>query len=207
MKKIIHVILLGSFCLLESCSSIIYSLAGMRNPEMMDSKAIQKYAGKFDLPENHSYYLDTTYIGFLKNSDSTRGSMKDHYQPTQALYFQDEKPYPEAWFINCRAYPKSFGVDWNRNGEFEKFLPAGNQKPDSLVTFDDIRQLLKPVHNNAAPVSNTDNTVLVFYCKMFHRTSRDLISEVKRNAKLSQSPVTIFYVNVDNYIVPLLPKE
>lgn len=179
----------------------------MKYPKVLEKDEMHKYSRDMKIPDETSFYIDSTYKYFLKSCDTTLRKIKNHCQPMQALYYPKASQYHNVWFINCYAYPTRTGVIWNKKSEFEKYPPTGNLKADSLFTIEQLANHIIPVFDGYHFPEITNDCILVFYCRTMHRDSKELLREVRKNAEISREKIQIIYINSDNSVVPQILKQ
>ncbi len=185
---------------LSSCSSILLSCYGMKNPKQVDNETILKQAKKYNIPESQCYVLDSSYNSYVKSLGTPicGGPTKEHTQPLQALYFDIHKDLV-SFQNNCHAggFPN---LKWNRNGIMETF-PPGQQTPlDTLIPFETQLEYFHSISGDEKiGIANCDYVVIVFWNKFMGRQSKRLIKNVQENSLLAKDKkVKILYVNSDN---------
>lgn len=172
----------------------------MKSPKAVEQKDILKYGKKYNIPEEHSYALDTAYFSYLFSFDSSeyKTQIKNHYQPLQALYYSADGQL-RSFHPNCYAggFPN---LDWEQDGKFDAFLPAQQAPLDNLVPLSKHLEFLIPTVQAGKPsIKGYDYIVLVHWSRFMGRQSERLIELVQNNAKLAgQRKALILYVNNDN---------
>ncbi len=194
-----HITLTFSFGL-TSCSSIFTRLYGIKKIKPVDEKTIVRYAKKFNFRDVDSYELDTAYFSYLFSLDSTKykTQIKNHYQPLQALYY-DNSGHLISFQMNCYAggFPN---LKWDRNEILTTFPPKQQATIDSIVSLDKQIKYLKPLSQTSKfYVDNYDYIVIVYWNRFMGRQSKRLIHFVQENSKLEkEKKVKIIYANTDN---------
>jgi hypothetical protein len=189
----------------SGCGFIMNGLYGIKNVKPMDDKTVLTYGNKFNIPQDKSYLLDSTYIQFVKKQDTSKYSseINNHLQPLQALYF-DENEKLISYHINCYAggFPN---LEWNRNQVMDVFPPLQQAPVDSLVSLALIRNCIRSViGNNKVDSTRFNNTVIVFWSRFMGRQTERFIQTVQQNASLSKGGiVNLIYVNTDNLYLGL----
>jgi len=172
----------------------------MRKPKSISENGILQYCGKYNIPSNENYELDTAYISFLSSLDTNKyqADTKNHSQPLQALYY-----YKTGNLIsfqnNCYAggFPN---LNWKRNGILRTF-PPGQQAPiDSIFTLDVQSKYLNLLHQSEKfPSPDYDYIVIVYWSRFMGRQSKRFVHFVQENCKIARGQkVKILYVNTDN---------
>jgi len=205
MKRAFVVIAVAvSFFLFSGCSSIFMGVFGMKKPKELDGKAIVETAEKYNVPQEDLYELQKSYYEDLfKNFDSEKyeEEIKNRYQALQVFYYKSNGEFV-SYHVNCHAggFPN---FRWNRNDEFEKFVPGQQAKLDQLFTFEDLRSYFTPLDDTKSfEVSNYDYVVIVFWSRYMGRQSKRLIKTVQENIKehSEEQKVKVIYVNNDNVV-------
>ncbi|MFM2155791.1 MAG: hypothetical protein RL516_540 [Bacteroidota bacterium] len=198
-------IIVFGLTVLSGCGFIMNGLYGLKNVKPMDDKTILTYGNKFNIPQDKSYLLDSTYIQFVKNQDTSKYSseINNHLQPLQALYF-DENEKLISYHVNCYAggFPN---LEWNRNQVMDVFPPLQQAPVDSLVSLALIRDCIHSVvGDNVVDSTRYNNTVIVFWSRFMGRQTERFIQTVQQNASLSKGGiVNLIYVNTDNLFLGL----
>lgn len=198
MKTKIYLII--ALVSLSGCSAIMVSMYGINSPKKLDDKTIAKYAKKYDIPAKDSYKTDSSYYSYIFSFDTTlyKQEIKNHYQPLQALYF-DNQGELESFQINC--YCGGFpNLDWERDSIFTEFPPKEQAPTDSLISLEKMLTLLEPFpDSDEINIDGYDYVVLVLWSRWMGRQSRRLIELVQENAKLAPNKnIKILYANNDN---------
>ena len=200
MKRIgIWLIFLTMLMLHSSCAHVAMIAMGMKQPKELSQKKLKRVTHKMNIPESRSFYADTNYLNLIVNLPKDRGIQKNHSQPIQAMYFNKDAKYPSAWYINCYSKATTFQLLWNADSSFNVFPPKGNAPIDSGIVNTSFEKYMYPVFPEAKFKMDPDKmNVIVIYCRIFNRQSRNLIRFVQQNAKLSDTDVNINYINIDN---------
>jgi hypothetical protein len=185
---------------LTSCSKMIFRLYGMKNIKEVDDKTILRYAKRYQIPLKNIYQLDTAYFSFLFSLDSAKyeTQIKNHYQPLQALYYENNG-YLQSFHTNC--YTGGFpNLKWNREEIFDTFLPEPRAPVDSIVSLQKLLNYLIPLQETQDfSIDSFDYIVVIHWNRFMGRQSKRLIQLVQENVKLSgNKTVEILYVNNDN---------
>jgi len=205
MKKRIGSLILALItCLfLAGCKQLFLGAYGMKLPKPIDEKSILKSGKRFNIPNEDSYQLDTTYRAYLFSLDTSKfkHQIKNHYQPLQALYY-GKNGNLESFQINCYAggFPN---LKWNRNETFQTFLPKQQAPVDSILPLNSHLKFLLPLSQTKEEnPDNFDYYVIVHWNRFMGRQTRRLLRCVQKNAKLSSGKkLKIVYVNNDNHFL------
>lgn len=183
------------YCIsLSSCHIIM----GIHPPQKMTLERINKCAKKLNMTGS-LYYADSVYLkGVVNKCAQDKRIMKNHLQPVQAIYFDDSGKMI-SYFINCYANPTLVNLNWNEGNRFSAYPPKTMAPIDSMFTYAELVNLLKPV-TKPVTANSSSIKVLVFWNKMFYRYSKSLIRKVQRNVEAKRD-VDIVYVNTDNYML------
>jgi hypothetical protein len=193
-------IIVFSLMVFSSCGFIMNGLYGLKNVKSVDNETVLDYGKKFNIPQDKSYLLDSSYVEFIKKQDTSKFSlqMNNHLQPLQALYF-DENENLISYHINCYAggFPN---LEWNRNQVMDVFPPLQQAPVDSLISLELIRNSIRlVVSDNKVDSTRYSNTVIVFWNRFMGRQSERFIHTVQQNITLSKGGnVKLIYVNNDN---------
>jgi hypothetical protein len=198
MKKIQYIAIL--FFMLQSCSPLLLKTYGLKTIKPLTSEEIIRQGKKYKIPVSEAYELDSTYYTFIKSLDTNRFNqvIKDHFQPLQAIYY-DKIGQMCSFHINC--YCGGFpNLKWNRNGNFDVFLPKQQAPIDSIFTLEKQLTFIQPLaHQDALNITPFDYVVVVHWNRYMGRQSKRLIEIVQNNARLTnRERVKIIYVNSDN---------
>jgi len=181
-------------------SFIAKELVGFRSCKVLSEKKHKRFLRKLGASYNHAFLIDTNYLNYLHLEDTVymRLQKKNHAQPIQALYF-GHQPYPEAWFINCYA-PGFPNLNWNVDNAFSTFPPKSPAPVDSLLSFDQLFGVAKPLAGNALPKYNAEQpyTVAIIWNRFMFKQSKRLNRQVIQNLKNSGVPYRLLYINNDN---------
>jgi hypothetical protein len=198
MKKIQYIAIL--FFMLQSCSPLLLKTYGLKTIKPLTSEEIIRQGKKYKIPVSEAYELDSTYYTFIKSLDTNRFNqvIKDHFQPLQAIYY-DKIGQMCSFHINC--YCGGFpNLKWNRNGNFDVFLPKQQAPIDSIFTLEKQLSFIQPLaHQDSLNITPFDYVVVVHWNRYMGRQSKRLIEIVQNNARLTnRERVKIIYVNSDN---------
>lgn len=185
---------------IQSCSSLLLKTYGLKTMKPLTTEEIIRQGKKYKIPASDGFELDSTYYTFIKSLDTSRfiQVQKDHFQPLQAIYY-DKTGQMCAFHINC--YCGGFpNLKWNRNGNFETFLPKQQAPLDSIFTLEKQLSFVQPLaHQDTLNITPFDYVVVVHWSKYMGRQSKRLIELVQKNAHLTnRERIKIIYVNSDN---------
>ena len=175
-------------------------MVGIKRNKIVYEKDIYKLENKYHIPKEDGYQVDTSYSKFLFSMDSSKYKVqiKNHYQPLQALYY-DQKGTLKSFQINCYAggFPN---LNWDRDSILSTFVPKQQAPLDSLISLEQLMNQLKYLSKTQNFNKNDyDFVVVVFWNRFLGRQSNRLIHFVQENAKLaSNKRIKIIYVNNDN---------
>ena len=201
MRKVIIIPLLLLFSL-TSCTSVFLSLYVMKKPRLLSTEEQKKEAKRQGISIEHFYQIDTNYWAYLEKMDNSRqAQVKNHSQPLQALYF-DEDGRLFRFYVNC--YASGFpNLQWNRFGGLDQFPPLPQSPVDSLFSFQDIAALIRP-YGVGQQVIESATTIVVFWNRMMGRQSKRFVKLIQQNAQLSKSPIQLMFVNTDELFLEML---
>jgi hypothetical protein len=177
---------------------------GVREPTYLSSAEIQKTADGLHIPGEQSFVLDKSFFKIIKGRDTATSlagkcspMISKYMQPLQLMYF-NEKGNLISFHNNCYAggFPK---LKWNRDGQFDKFIPKTTiPVTDSVVNLQLLLPHLKPlVHSSTVP--NSDLTIILFWSEFMGKQSKILVATANKNLKLDSSGNhKIIFVNTDN---------
>jgi hypothetical protein len=193
--------LLAAALCFSSCTSIFMAAYGIKSPERIENKMLLKTAKKYGIPTSEIFLLDTAYYAYLETFDSTLYSdqINNHFQPLQALYY-DKNGNLLSFHINCYAggFPN---LKWNRNGNFDTFLPKQQAPLDSILPLEVHLNYLQSLSGNVISINpDFDYYAIVYWNKFMGRQSRNLVRLVQENARLPKAQkLQIIYINNDNF--------
>ena len=193
-------LLILAFFGLASCSSIVKGLYGIKKMKIVDEKTIDRYAKKYNIPAADNYELDTAYFSYLFSLDTTqyKAQIKNHYQPLQALYY-DDSGHLKSFQVNCYAggFPN---LEWDKDEIMTTFPPKQQAPIDSIVPLKTQIEYLKPLsQTEKITPDDYDYIVVVYWNRFMGRQSKRLIRFVQDNSKLeTDKKVKIIYANTDN---------
>lgn len=209
MTKILKTIIISFAFSLTSCMTIVQSIFGIKDANKLSDNQITKTSKSFNVDQSANYRLDTTYLAYILNLDTTllKAQRKNHLQPLQALYF-DSQGQLVKFYINCYAggFPN---IKWNRNGNLETFLPKDQAPLDTILNLKRQLSYLRPVclSTNETVTENQDYYIFVYWNKCTKRHSKRLIKSIKQNvARSTSTKVKTIYVNYDNILNKLENK-
>ena len=186
--------------MLQSCSPLLLKTYGLKTIKPLTTKEIIRQGKQYKIPASDAYELDSTYYTFMKSLDTNRFNqvIKDHFQPLQAIYY-DKIGQMCSFHINC--YCGGFpNLKWNRNGNFDVFLPKQQAPIDSVFTLEKQLSFVQPLaHHDTLNIKSFDYVIVVYWTRYMGRQSKRLIELVQKNARLTnRERVKIIYVNSDN---------
>lgn len=200
MKRLLTIATISVLLSLTGCT-IFY---GFKQPKARSNEAIQQFAARYKIPSGKSFLLDTSFLTFARNIDTTQKEIiNNHLQPLQALYF-DKSGRLVSYHINCNAvgFPN---LKWNKDGLFDTFPPKKRAPVDSLLTFKELLQFVRTFDNKAVDPSGyakADYNVVVFWSVFTGRQSKRFIELIKSNEKLAKGKsVNVLFVNNDYLFV------
>jgi len=202
MKQILfrYIFTLILIVALSSCSMTYLSIYGIKKIRFLEEKEILDYGKQYKIPYQDSYQLDTSYFSFMSNLDSDKygSQIKNHLQPLQALYYNQEGELL-SFHINCYAggFPN---LKWDRNDIFSTFPPKEQAPIDRILSLADHMKFAKPMSQTEnLSIVNFDNIVIVYWSRFMGRQSKRLINYVQANERLAYDrKVKIVYINADN---------
>ncbi|MDO7850094.1 hypothetical protein [Hymenobacter convexus] len=194
---------------LSSCQTVFQGLYGIHGLRPVSSSEMQQLAGRYGIPANQVFVLDTSYRAFLSHlhrRDSA--AAKNHYQPLQAAYY-DRKGQLQSFYINCYAggFPN---LAWNAAGGLNQFPPKPQAPADTALPLSDYLRYLRQPSGQPLPAQPTaDHTIVVQWSRFMGRQSRRLIQAAQRNAALARpgSTVQLLFVNNDNLATYLETRQ
>ena len=102
---------------------MVQTVFGIKDSNQLSNTEIVNSSKKFKVDQKNNYRLDTLYLDYLLNLDTSRlkEQIKNHYQPLQALYYNADGALVKL-YLNCYVggFPQ---LKWNRNGNLDTFLP------------------------------------------------------------------------------------
>ena len=185
--------------LLSGCSSILTGMMGVKSPKKVSDKQIIKYSKKYNIPLADSYKMDSAYYEYLFSLDTLKFNTEihDHYQPLQALYYDNHEFV--SYYVNCYAggFPN---LEWNKDNDFDNFPPKTQAPLDSIFTLNQHLKYLQPLNANPLNLSSFKNVIIVHWNRMMHRQSKRFVQYVQGNAELSvNQSIKVLYVNTDSF--------
>ncbi len=199
----LHLFVVVCFC--AGCTRIMMSAYGIKQPRLLTRQEISNRSAKLNIPEELSYILDKNYFYALGQKDTLKpllekkcsAMISKYQQPLQVMYF-DEEGKLVSFHNNCYAggFPK---LNWNRDDQFDKFIPPTTIPiTDTVLNLDFLLQYLQPL-NDINSFQKSKLTVIVFWCDFMLKQSKVLIKIVKKNLLLdSTHSARLFFVNTDN---------
>jgi len=209
-QNIIFILFVYLLCLVfTGCSKVVLKMYGISNPVYLNDKDISRCLKDFNIPISDAYKLDTSYMLFLQEFDSTLYSQErnNHYQPLQVLYYNN-KGQLMSFHVNCYAggFPN---LKWNSKNQFSNFPPGQQAQVDSLLPLNIHLKFLKSVSDTSNEVTaGYDYYVIVYWNRFMGRQSKRFIQLVQENLKrANDKKVQIFYVNNDNIFAAAISKQ
>ena len=198
-KVITICLLLG--LLFSSCSALMFSLMGIKQPAECNMEEIIAYSNKFGIPNNSSYYLDTTYLYDLLHSGKNDTTLYNNLmQPLQIRFYQKTNTLLSL-HLNCTAggFPN---LKWNKRGQLDTIPPRYSVSIDTCLLFSKDLKYLIPIGNNHNPdkdYTTADYNIILFWSVFMNRQSKILIREIQNYQKrFPDKKISILYVNTDN---------
>ncbi len=191
------------FISLQSCSSLMLGVMGIKKPMAMAPEEILVQGEKYGIPRSDSYEMDSSFFSVALTLDTIRygKDQKNLTQPLQALYF-DASGRLISYSVNCSVggFPN---LKWNRYGAFNQFPAAKSVELDTMNTMNNHLLHINPLNNAPFPDLRTyDYIVLVYWCRFMGRQSKRLVRLVQDNVRLAEGKsVMVLYVNTDNFWV------
>ena len=185
---------------IESCTSTVNKIYGLKVIKEVDDEMILEAAKVFKIPEEDIFELDTSYISYLFSFDTLlyKNQIKNHYQPLQALYF-DKSGHLKSFQINCYA-GGSINLKWDRDSILNIFPPKQQAPLDSLLNLEMQMKYLRPLGKTVTFDFNKYDFIVIIYWNIFmNRQSKRLINFIQENCKLaSEFKLKLIYANNDN---------
>lgn len=202
MKKLLTMGAISVLLSLSGCAK----LYGLKQPKARSNQTIQEFAARYKIPSGESFILDTSYLTFARNIDTTQKELiKNHLQPLQALYF-DKSDRLVSYHINCYVGGGLMNLRWDRDGLFDTFPPEKQAPVDSLLNFKELLQFVRTFDNKAVDSSGyakADYNVVIFWSIFTGRQSKRFIRLIKSNRELAKGKMVNFlFVNNDYLFVP-----
>lgn len=172
----------------------------MKKMKVLPKDEILKQGSKYNIPENDSYELDSSFVEYLFSLDSIKYKIeqKNHFQPLQALYY-DHTDQLKSFHINCNAggFPN---LKWNRFGTFDEFIPKQQTPLDSILPLQKHLEYFVPLKiNSSEEIIDFDFIIIIYWSRFMGRQSKRLIKVVQENVAQNNTYKTkIIYVNNDN---------
>ena len=221
--KFITVLITGLSSQLTSCKVAGRVILGIdSSPDIKSDKQIKKDFKKFNIAENQSFVLDTTYYPEVKQQfkkeafalsangqkpdsvklESLRKIANDNTQPAQLRYF-DSNGKAVFKMVNCYIDPP-IPMSWNVDGCLEVFPPAAKQETLNKGNKD-LEFFLKHIATTEnKPVAFSDLPKADYYAVIFRNSfykkpSKKLIKQIRRYDKQHPDQTTFFlFVNNHN---------
>lgn len=177
------------------------------NWRYLSKKDLENFRKEFKLPKEKTFRLDTNYVRYLFSFDTTQyaGEIQNHYQPIQAVYY-DNKGNLISFHTNCYASAGiSDGLDfnWNQLNVFSSFVPGTLAPIDSILPLSRHLSFIRAFDNkpiDTTGFSSFDYTVIIHWGKKWRpKDSKNLIKIVTNNVNLAvNKKINIMYVNSDD---------
>ena len=197
-----------AICLCVSCTKILMSAYGIKQPRLLTRQDVFSRSSQLNIPGEQSFMLDKKYFYALEQKDTLKPLFEKkcspiiskYQQPLQVMYF-DGVGKLVSFHNNC--YTGGFPVlRWNKDGQFDKFIPATTIPiTDTVLNLEFLLRYLNPTDKSAS-FERSKWTVVVFWCDFMMKQSKELIKIAKNNLRLDNShSANIFFVNTDNCFV------
>ena len=194
--------------LFSSCSSLMFSIMGIKQPAECDMGKIMACSNKFGIPANSSYCLDTTYLSDILQSGKNDTVLRNNLmQPLQIRFYQRTDTLLSLQ-LNCTAggFPN---LKWNKRGQLDTIPPNFTVDVDTCLQFcKDVKYLI-PISNDCHSIdyyNNADYNIILFWSVFMNRQSKILIREIQNYQKrFPDKKMNVLYVNTDN-IFSILEK-
>lgn len=177
---------------------------GMKPYRTVDNNDITTLAKKYNIPEEQSYSIDTTYKDFLQGfrADYTSLRTDNHNHPLQAVYY-DKNGIQYSFQSGVYAGNSLSNFLWNNDRQFTKFPPRTSVPIDSMFTFSQHLNYLKTLDGkplDANAYNQADYNVIVHWARFAGRQSKRLVKTVQKNYTKfgGKKKANFFYVNTDN---------
>ncbi|MFM2386771.1 MAG: hypothetical protein RL660_1528 [Bacteroidota bacterium] len=164
MKTLIQLLLLFT---LASCKIII----GVREPKLLDDKALRTNATKLHVPNGEVQRIDTTKYRALLRTLGDSALEKDFLQPLQIYFYQQDQML--SHLVNCHVggFPR---LNWKRSGSFDTYPFLTGDLQNSLAPDITLQKLL--ACTSATPSENNmKSTMIIFYSNILYRNAKTLI--------------------------------
>lgn len=186
-----NLIIIGlSIAILSSCKGSY----GLKKTIPVSKDNIDKISALYEIKE--TYVLEKKpYIAFLKSVSKDSSFVKNHTQPLQAIYF-NENGEMESYYLNCYAggFPN---LIWNKANSLDIFPPKSQTKVDTDFPLDKFLEYFKIEKSK-----QKEKYVFLFWNDYLGRQTKRFINEFRNNInKSTNGKVNIIYVNNDNLYV------
>lgn len=205
MNKTLSLILIF---LLTSCTDIILISYGVSLPNEKDNNnnTILKYSKKYSIPEQYSFYIDSTYFDDIINlKEHNYELFNDLMQPLQIRFFNKEEELI-SYYANCHVggYPN---LNWNAHGLWDTYPPKYYIEIDTQWSLSN-----EAIYYNSFDKNNfnldqfneADLIISVYWTIFMKRQSKRLISLMQNyQQNNSDKNIIILYFNFDkvyNYL-------
>lgn len=190
------------------CNKTLMIAYGIQQPKPISNEKIKKTSEKLGIRKQEAFILNKRYFYLIEKKDtiSFTGRSKcsemiaKYQQPLQLLYFNDKGDLI-SFHNNCYA-PGFPNLNWNKQGQFNKFIPSTTIPiTDTVITSDLLLSCIEPLSNDYK-VPNEKPIIILFWCNFMLRQSRQLIKIANKNLRLDVShSCKIIYVNLDNCFI------
>ncbi|MBR5983141.1 MAG: hypothetical protein IK025_05415 [Bacteroidales bacterium] len=187
--------------LFSSCSSLMFSLMGIKQPAECDLEEIIAYSDKFGIPANSSYFLDTTYLYDLLHFGNNDTILRNNLMQPLQIRFYHKTDTLLSLHLNCTAggFPN---LKWNKRGQLDTIPPKFSVSIDTCLLFSKDLKYLIPIgdnHNTDKDYTTADYNIILFWSVFMNRQSKILIREIQNYQKrFPDKKISILYVNTDN---------
>lgn len=202
MRVVVAIIILVGFNCCIGCTKLMMSVYGIKNPRPLSDDEISIRLKELHISNENAFILDKKYFYALENKDTSKPlfgnkcspMISKYQQPLQLMYF-DELGKLVSFHNNCYTggFPK---LKWNRDGQFNNFIPATTIPiTDSVLNMGLLLSYLRPINNKG--VSNKPKwTVIVFWCDFMFRQSKELIRIARENLTKDNSKTARIYLSL-----------
>ena len=204
MKPLLLFSVVVCFCI--SCTRMLLNVYGVKwPPRLLTRQEISSRSSQLNIHGDQSFILDEKYFYALEKRDTLKPMFEKkcspmiskYLQPLQALYF-DEEGKLVSFHNNCYAggFPL---LRWNKDGQFDKFIPATRTPiTDTVLNLGLLLHYIEPISQTVSS-EKTKWTIVIFWCDFMMKQSKELIKIARKNLLLDNShSVRILFVNTDN---------
>ncbi len=205
---------------MSSCNQLVYKvLLGVNNkPTWKQEDEINKKATEYNIPNKHSFVLDTAtfYNGLdsiykplfakLKTDKDTLKLEKsqqvrhDDFQPVQFLLFE-KSGKPIFKIVNC--YADIFPINWNIDNCLDTFSPKTEIESLNIYNYN-LDFVLKNIYTfqhkkvRKEMLPKADFYGVLFWNNFMYKPSEKLINTVQKKVKEWNKSIVLLYVNNHN---------